>query len=54
MTQAELAKRVSLATPTICEIEKGKVRPSLDKAIALAQVFGVPVEDLFEMVEVPA
>lgn len=54
MTQAELAQRVGLATPTISSIEKGAIKPSLDKAIAIAAVFGRPVEEVFEYVEVPA
>jgi putative transcriptional regulator len=54
MTQAELARRVSLSTVAICEIEKGKYQPSLKKAIEIAEVFGVRVEDLLQPVEVPA
>ena len=54
MTQDELGRRVGLEKSTIAMIESGARQPSLDKAIALAAVFGEPVEHVFEFVEVPA
>lgn len=39
---------------TVCRIELGQQEPSLTQARNLAGVFGVPVEQLFEYVEVPA
>lgn len=54
MTQEQLAHRVGLAKATVCAIEKGHIRPSLDKAIDIAAVFGEPVEKVFALVEVPA
>lgn len=52
LTQAELGRRVGLATATICSIEKGHADPSFEKAIDIAAVFGLPVEEVFEYVEV--
>jgi putative transcriptional regulator len=54
MTQAQLAARVSLATSTINDYEKGRCQPPLPKAIEIAQLFGKPVEEVFGYVEVPA
>jgi putative transcriptional regulator len=49
MTQQQLADRVGVTRQTILSIEKGRYRPSIELALALAQVFGVPVEALFEL-----
>ena len=54
MSQGELASRVGVRIATICDIEKGRQKPSLDTALELAAVFGVPVEELFAYVEVPS
>lgn len=54
MTQGQLATRVGVRIATICEIERGRQTPSLDTAKELSAVFGIPVEQLFEYVEVPA
>lgn len=54
MTQATLGKRVGLQTSTISHIESGERKPSLEKARAIAAVFSVSIEDLFDDVEVPA
>ena len=49
MTQQELADRVGVARQTIVAIERGKYNPSVALAIRLARIFGVPVEELFEL-----
>lgn len=54
MSQTDLGRRVGLRTASICDIEKGRQQPSLKTARDLAAVFGVPVEQLFDYVEVPA
>lgn len=65
MTQADLVAHarktaIALRRPaefsknTIHSIETGKSRPSLDQAIVLAHVFQLPVEEVFDYVEVPA
>jgi putative transcriptional regulator len=51
MTQQELARRVSVTRQTILSIEKNKFRPSVELALLLARVFGVKVEDLFELID---
>ena len=52
MTQQELADRVGVTRQTIISIERGKYRPSIELALALARVFAVPVEALFRLKEV--
>jgi putative transcriptional regulator len=52
MTQQELADRIGVTRQTIFSIEKGKYSPSVGLALRLAVVFGVPVEELFELEEV--
>jgi DNA-binding XRE family transcriptional regulator len=54
MTQEDLGRRVGLNRASICSIEKGTRKPSLDKARAIAAEFGMSIEDIFADVEVPA
>jgi putative transcriptional regulator len=49
MTQQQLAERVGVTRQTIISIERGKYKPSIELALRLARVFGVPVEALFEL-----
>jgi putative transcriptional regulator len=48
MTQAELAKRVNMTRQTIIAIEQGKYSPSLEVAFLIAEVFDVPLGDVFQ------
>lgn len=48
MTQAELARRVGLTRQTVIAIEQGRYSPSLEMAFRMAQVFGVPIEEVFQ------
>ncbi|WP_420431072.1 helix-turn-helix transcriptional regulator [Hyphobacterium sp.] len=48
MTQADLAKRVGVTRQTIIAIEQGKYSPSLEVAFQIANVFKVPLEDVFQ------
>lgn len=48
MTQAELADKVGVTRQTIFAIEKNKYSPSLEVAFRIAQVFGVPLEEVFQ------
>lgn len=50
-TQAELAERVGVSRKTINTVERGVFVPSTVLALRLAQVFGVPVEEIFELGE---
>jgi putative transcriptional regulator len=54
MTQADLANRVGLDRTSIQSIEAGRMKPSLDNALAIAKVFNASVEEAFSYVEVPA
>ena len=47
MTQAELADRVRVTRQTIIAIEQGRYSPSLEMAFRIANVFGVPLNDVF-------
>jgi putative transcriptional regulator len=51
MTQEELAERAGVTRQTILSIERGRYRPSIEIALRLARLFGVPVESLFELDE---
>ena len=48
MTQAALAERVGVTRQTIVAIEQGRYSPSLEVAFRIAQVFGVPLEQVFQ------
>ena len=47
MTQAELAERIGMTRQTVIAIEQGKYAPSLEAAFRIADVFGVPLADVF-------
>lgn len=51
LTQQELAGRVGVTRQTIISIERGRYRPSIELALQLARVFGLPVESLFSLPE---
>lgn len=46
-TQADLACRLDVTRQTINAIEKGKYDPSLPLAFKIAEVFGIPIEQIF-------
>jgi putative transcriptional regulator len=48
MSQAELGKRIGLTRQTIAAIEAGKYSPSLEAAFRIAQVFNVPLAEVFQ------
>ncbi|HSJ28418.1 MAG TPA: helix-turn-helix transcriptional regulator [Acidimicrobiia bacterium] len=48
MTQAELADRLGVTRQTIIAIEQGRYSPSLEMAFRMAQVFDVPLEEVFQ------
>ena len=51
MTQQDLAERVQVSRQTINSIESGKYFPSTVLALKIARVFGVMMEDIFELEE---
>lgn len=48
MTQAELADLVGVTRQTIVAIEQNKYSPSLEVAFRIAQVFKLPLTEVFE------
>lgn len=48
MTQQELADRIGMTRQTIAAIEQSKYSPSLEAAFRIAEVFGVPVDEVFQ------
>ena len=48
MTQQQLADSAGVTRQTIIAIEAGKYAPSLTLAFKIAQVFAVPLEDVFQ------
>ena len=49
LTQEQLAERVGVTRQTIISIERGRYNPSIGLALSLAEAFGVPVEEMFEI-----
>jgi putative transcriptional regulator len=47
MSQKELADRIGVSRQTLNAIEGAKYSPSLDVAFKIAEVFGVPLDDVF-------
>ena len=48
MSQAELGRRIGLTRQTIAAIEAGKYSPSLEAAFRIADVFAVPLTEVFQ------
>ena len=48
ISQAELGQRIGVTRQTIAAIEAGKYSPSLEAAFRIAQVFNVPLGDVFQ------
>jgi putative transcriptional regulator len=47
MSQAQLGERIGVTRQTIAAIEAGKYSPSLEAAFRIAEVFQVPLEEVF-------
>ncbi len=47
MTQAELAKKLSVSQNTISQYERGGRFPSVKKISAISKILGVPIEKIF-------
>jgi len=47
MTQEQLAEKAGVTRQTIIAIESAKYAPSLELAFRIAQVFNVPLEEVF-------
>ena len=47
MTQQDLAERIGVTRQTVNAIEGGKYSPSLEVAFRIAQVFEVPLDEVF-------
>lgn len=48
MTQQELADLIEVTRQTVIAIEGDKYSPSLEVAFRIANVFGVPLEQVFQ------
>ena len=51
ITQGDLADRVGVRRETIVRLERGQYNPSLKLAYDIANVFGVPIEEVFQFTE---
>jgi putative transcriptional regulator len=48
MTQQQLGQRIGVTRQTLNAIELGKYSPSLEAAFRIAEVFGVPIDQVFQ------
>ena len=53
LTQGDLADRVGVTRKSINAIERGRFVPSTELALRIAQLFGVSVEDVFQIPDAP-
>lgn len=51
LTHEELAAKVNVRRETIVFLEKNKYNPSLKLAFSIARVFGLTIEEVFQMDE---
>ena len=49
MTQQTLADLIGVSRQTVIAIEQARYSPSLEMAFRIADVFGVTVDDVFEL-----
>jgi len=49
MTQQDLAERAGVSRQTIIAVEAGKYSPSLELAFRIAEAFGVPITEVFQV-----
>lgn len=47
-TQADLASRLDVSRQTVNALENGKYDPSLPLAFRIADLFGMPIEQIFD------
>lgn len=47
-SQGELAERLGISRQTVNAVERGRYEPSLSLALAIAELFGRSVEEIFE------
>lgn len=47
-TQADLAERLEVSRNSVNAIENGKYDPSLPLAFRIADLFGLPIEQIFQ------
>jgi putative transcriptional regulator len=47
-TQGDLALRLSVSRQTVNAVETGRYEPSLSLAFAMAALFALPIEDIFQ------
>jgi putative transcriptional regulator len=47
MTQAALGEKIGVTRQTVAAIEQGKYSPTLESAFRIADIFGVPLEEVF-------
>ena len=50
MSQAELGQKIGVTRQTIAAIESGKYSPTLEAAFRIAEVFGKPLDEVFQWV----
>ena len=48
LTQQALAEKIGVTRQTVVAIEREKYSPSLEVAFRIANVFGVPLEEVFQ------
>lgn len=51
ITQAELAEKIHVSQPMLCQIERGTKSPSLPLSAEIAAVLGCTVNDILEAAE---
>ena len=49
MSQQELAQLVGVRRETIVHLENNRYIPSLEMALKIAEIFQLPVEDIFQL-----
>ena len=47
MTQDDVAKKLGVAKNTIVAWEKGENEPKVTQALALSEIYGIPLDNIF-------
>lgn len=47
MTQPEAAERLKVTVQTLGSWERGKTSPKIDQIMAMCEMYGIPIDNLF-------
>lgn len=47
LTQKEVAEKLKISKSTVCLWESGEAEPRISQALALSELYGIPIDNIF-------